>query len=98
MESARKKMVNSVDKVRIPECVSFTHIGQTTVLVNLRTGAYIGLDKIGGLIWELIKMHGEIDAVVEAMMKQYKVEESVLRADIYRLVMQFYENEFVVVS
>ncbi len=73
-------------KVKISEHVHFTIIDDECVLLNAQTGDFYGLDEIGTRIWMLIKEYGNLELVVQEMLKEYEVTEEKLRLDISSLV------------
>ena len=82
-------------KLKIPDDVVFRILGGEAVLLNLATGTYFGLDEVGTRMWQLMSEHGSTDKVVEAMLEEYEVEESVLQSDVDKLVKDFSDNGLV---
>lgn len=52
------------------------------VMLNIEKGKYYCLDAIGSLIWELIEQPHAVQVVVEALLKEYDVEEATCRQDV----------------
>jgi hypothetical protein len=57
-----------------------------TVLLQLDSGEYFGLDEIGTRVWQLIVETGDLDRVQAALLDEYDVDPTVLTADMARLV------------
>ncbi len=74
------------EKVKIPEEVVFQKVGDETVLLNLQTGTYFGLDTVGTRVWELVAEKGTLAGIVESMLEDYEVTPEDLQRDILRLV------------
>ncbi len=74
------------EKVKIPEEVVFQKVGDETVLLNLKTGTYYGLDTVGTRVWELVAEKGTLAGIVESMLEDYEVSPEDLQRDILRLV------------
>jgi hypothetical protein len=59
-----------------------------TVILNLKTGVYFGLNPVGTRIWALIQEHGSLRRVFEEMQKEYEVSSETLETDLLELVDQ----------
>ena len=73
------------DNLRIPDGVATRKIGNETILLNLETGTYFGLDAVGSRFLELLERNGEIAAAHRAMLEEFDVAPEVLEADLLRL-------------
>ena len=78
------------DRVRIPKEVVSRTVGDETVLLNLETQSYYGLDPVGGRVWTLLGETGNLRAVFESMASEYEVAEQDLERDILRLVLELH--------
>ena len=56
-------------------------VGGETVLLDLKSEAYFGLDTTGTRIWQLLQENGSLQAAFDIMLAEYDVEETVLRKD-----------------
>jgi hypothetical protein len=66
-----------------------------TVLLNLESGIYYGLDAIGTRVWQLLMRGCTIASVCETMIDEYDVAPDVLRGDVVRLVGELHERGIV---
>ncbi len=57
-----------------------------TVLLNLESEEYFGLDPIGTRMWQVIEETGDPEEVIRRLLGAYDVEESVLRQDLADLI------------
>ena len=64
----------------------FRILGDEAVILNLASGTYFGLDEVGTRMWQLMSEHSSTDKVIEVMLEEYEVEESVLQSDLDQLV------------
>jgi len=78
------------DSVRIPDQVATRKIGDETILLNLVTGTYFGLDAVGSRFLELLEQSGELAAAHRAMLEEFDVAPEVLEADLLRLSEELY--------
>ena len=76
------------DRVAIPENVVAREVDGETVLLNLDTGIYFGLDAVGTAIWRAIQAHGQLHEAAAAVEREYDVDPAVLRTDLLRLISQ----------
>jgi hypothetical protein len=73
------------DTLRIPDSVAARKIGDETILLNLETGTYYGLDNVGSRFLELLERNGEIAVAYRTLLKEVDVNPEILEADILRL-------------
>jgi hypothetical protein len=73
------------DRMRVPDGVATRKIGDETILLNMGTGTYFGLDAVGSRFLELIEQNGEIAFAHRTMLQEFDVEPGTLEADILRL-------------
>lgn len=55
--------------------------GEAAVL-NLSTGIYYGLDKVGATIWQLIQTPASVAAIRDALVIRYQVDSATAQADL----------------
>jgi len=77
-------MDNTIRYIQSPNAL-FQTVGPEAVLLDLATDKYFSLDDVGTVMWKLLAEHGSVDAVVTHMLREYDVEEGVLRADVSEL-------------
>ena len=58
------------------------------VILDLKTGTYMGLNQVGTRIWALIQEHGSLRKVFEELQKEYEVPSEALESDLLQLVEQ----------
>jgi hypothetical protein len=77
----------SIDhSVRVPEGVVFRELDGETVILNLESGTYFGLDPIGTRIWQLCQERGSLRSVLAAMLEEFDASADVIQSDILALV------------
>ncbi len=77
--------MNLSDKVSIPTQVMARTVGDETVILDLASGTYFGLDPVGARIWQLIADGQALGAICETLLAEYEVTRDVLEGDILRL-------------
>ena len=56
------------------------------VLLNLESGTYFGLDKVGIRIWSLLREDGSLRRTFDTMQQNYGMSKEPLERDVLRLV------------
>jgi len=78
--------VASTDQFVIHPSVICRELSGETVLLNLESGVYYGLDAVGTRVWQLLMQGCTIASVRDTMIEEYDVASDVLNADVIRLV------------
>ena len=68
-----------------PDVISQEVSGET-VLLDLESENYFGLDEVGTRIWQLIKETGDLQAVYDTLLSEYEVDETRLQSDLEALL------------
>jgi len=74
--------------VRISDDVVYRELSGESVLLNLNSGVYFGLDEIGTRIWYLLAEHGDSEKIIPMLTAEYDVTDTQLRSDIDELIAQ----------
>lgn len=56
-------------------------VGDETVLLDMQTGDYLGLDPVASTIWSLLRTPHTLNSLVKALMEEYEVGEEDCRRD-----------------
>lgn len=81
----------------VPGHVIVRRIGDETVLLDLESGTYFGLDPVGARMFELIGEGRALGRIREAMLGEFDVTEDRLREDLEKLVGDLQGHGLVVV-
>jgi hypothetical protein len=73
-------------RIEISEDVLFQEVSGETVLLDLASEQYFGLDSVGTRIWTLLNEGAAADAVVDTLLGEYEVEREMLAADVGELL------------
>ena len=57
-----------------------------TVLLDLESENYFGLDEVGTRIWQLIQESGDLQSIYNTMLEEYDVSEEQLEEDLEKLL------------
>ena len=69
-----------------------------SVLLNLQRSEYYGLDDVGTRIWQTLTEKDSIQAAIDALVVEYKVDPEQLRQDVENLIAELLANGLVEVS
>lgn len=86
------------DKVKISEQVLSQEVSGETVLLDLQSEFYFGLDKTGTRIWELLQSGVSIQDLIGKMLDEFEVDRETLEADVNALLGKLLEAGLVSVD
>ncbi len=72
-------------RLKIPEQVVTRQVGDETVLLDLESGTYFGLDPVGSRFLELLQAESALGTVITRILEEFEVTEAQLEADLVRL-------------
>jgi len=90
--------VASTDQFVIHPSVICRELSGETVLLNLESGVYYGLDAVGTRVWQLLMQGCTIASVRDTMIEEYDVAPDVLNADVMRLVGELRDRDVIVAA
>jgi Coenzyme PQQ synthesis protein D (PqqD) len=86
------------DRVRIPDDVLISHLQEESVILNLDSERYYGLDDVGTRILSVLTNSDSIEAAYESLLAEYDVDGNALRQDLLALVESLLQQGIVQVS
>ena len=87
--------MNLSDKVSIPPQVMARTVGDETVILDLASGTYFGLDPVGARIWELMGEGKTLAEICEQMLDEYEVSREELERDTLRLAQELADQGLI---
>ena len=88
--------VSLADRVAIHPSVLSREVGGETVLLNLESGVYYGLDAVGTRAWNLLAQDNTLAGVCSIMLDEYDVASDALQRDLTALVQELCEKHLLV--
>jgi hypothetical protein len=85
-------MVSLVDRAAAPAHVLVRFLEQESVLLNLETEQYFGLDETGTRMWQLVTTSPSIDAAYQELLAEFDVEPELLRANFVELLSRLVDS------
>jgi len=70
-------------------------LGDESVILNLKTESYLGLDDVGTGMWKALTTSASIEVAYRVLLAEYDVDPDVLRHDLGELVEQLVEHGLV---
>jgi hypothetical protein len=85
-------MVAFTDRVSVPTHVMVRLLDNEAIFLNLNTERYIGLDRTGTRMWQLLTTAPTIEVVFDQLLEEYDVVPELLRSDLSELLDRLVEN------
>jgi len=85
-------MLTFTDRGAVPAHVLVRFLDRESVLLNLETERYFGLDETATRMWQLVTGSQDIEAAYQELLAEYDVEPELLRTNLTDLLGQLVEN------
>jgi hypothetical protein len=85
-------MVSFMDRAETLPHVLIRYLDKESVLLNLETERYFGLDETGTRMWQLVTAAPNIDSAYQELLNEFDVDSEMLRAHLAQLLGQLVEN------
>jgi hypothetical protein len=84
--------------VRARDSVLVRRVGDESVLLNLDSEIYFGLDAVGTEIWEVLGSGCTIAQAQQVLLRKFEIDAATLRADIERLLEELSQHGLIDVT
>ena len=84
------------DRVKIPDDVLISKLQEESVILNLDSERYFGLDDVGTRFLSVLTTSDTIETAFERLRNEYDVDPQVLRSDILALVENLVEQGLLI--
>jgi Coenzyme PQQ synthesis protein D (PqqD) len=91
-------MVSLMDRVVVPSHVLVRFLDKESVLLNIETERYFGLDETGTRMWQLVTAAPKIEVAYQQLLDEYDVEPGLLRENLTDLLSRLVENGLLQVT
>jgi hypothetical protein len=85
-------MVSFTDRAATPAHVLVRFLDRESVLLNLETEQYFGLDGTGTRMWQLVTGSPNIDAAYQELLAEFDVEPELLRSNLMELLSRLVDS------
>lgn len=75
--------------------VLFRELDGESVLLNMGTGKYFGLDPVGTRMWQVLVEVQDVDTTCSRLLEEYEVDETRLREDLQKLIHELAEHQLI---
>ena len=75
--------------------VLFQELNGESVLLNLASEKYFGLDEVGTRVWQLLANDVALETIVRLLLEEYDVTEAQLRHDVAKLVAELRHEHLI---
>jgi len=91
-------MVSLTDRVIAPSHVLVRFLDKESVLLNIETERYFGLDETGTRMWQLVTAAPSVEVAYQELLEEYDVAPEVLRDHLTDLLARLVENGLLQVA
>ena len=91
-------MISFTDRVVVPSHVLFRLLDKESVLLNLETERYFGLDETGTRMWELLTTSANIGVAYQQLLVEFDVDPELLRTNLTDLLVRLMEGGLLQVT
>jgi hypothetical protein len=91
-DSKAERVLSFMDRVVVPSHVLVRFLDKESVLLNIETERYFGLDETGTRMWQLVTSAEKIDTAYRQLLEEYEVEAELLRENLTDLLKELIEN------
>lgn len=78
--------ISFADRVRVPDDVLISNLQEESVILNLNSERYFGLDNVGTRMLAVLGNSESIETAYESLLSEYDVDPQVLRQDLTSLI------------
>ena len=86
------------DRVRVPDEVLISNLQEESVILNLNSERYFGLDDVGTRMLSVLSASNSIEAAYEVLKGEYDVDAQVLRKDLTSLIENLLQQGLVTID
>jgi hypothetical protein len=90
--------ISFADRVRVPDDVLISNLQDESVILNLNSERYFGLDNVGTRMLTVLNNSDSIEAAYESLAEEYDVDRQVLRQDMLSLIENLLQQGLIQVS
>lgn len=86
------------DRVRIPDDVLISNLQDESVILNLDSERYFGLDEVGTRMLTVLSRSDSIEAAYEQLLAEYEVDPPALRQDLSSLIENLVQQGLITIE
>lgn len=87
--------MNLSDRFAVPPDVMARQVGEETVILDLASGTYFGLDRVGAHMWQAMVEGKTLAQVCERMLAMYEVSRGDIERDVLALGQKLFDKKLI---
>lgn len=87
--------MRTTDTISIPKQVMARFVGHETVILDLVSGTYFGLNPVGTRIWQLLAEGRTLEQVVDTILAEYEVSREAMESDLAQLLQELQNRNLI---
>ncbi|MBS1842022.1 MAG: PqqD family protein [Acidobacteria bacterium] len=88
-------MVSLADRVVVPQHVLVRFMDRESVLLNLETERYFGLDEMGTRMWQVVTAAANVETAIAQLQEEYDATPETLQNHLTELLGRLVENGLI---
>lgn len=85
-------LISFAERLIIPPDVLISNVGGESVILNLNSERYFGLDEVGTRMLSVLTTSNSVQTAYEMLLEEYDVENELLRQDLIDLIDRLVEQ------
>jgi hypothetical protein len=90
--------MNFEQSVKLSPDALFQEVSGETVIMDMASETYFGLDAVGTRVWQLMRAHTQLQHVFDTLLQEYEVEAAVLEQDLAHLLLKLEEAGLITLA
>ena len=90
--------ISFADRVKVPDDILISTLQSESVILNLNSERYFGLDEVGTRFLSVLSSSNSIQAAYDVLLDEYEVDAEVLRQDLASLIERLAEHGVVEIT
>ena len=91
-------VISFSDRVKVPDDVLISNLQDESVILNLNSERYFGLDNVGTRMFSVLSESNSIEAAYERLLAEYDVDPQLLREDLTSLIENLLQQGLVAIE
>jgi len=94
----KKNLVTEYLKINQQKEILYQDIEDELIILNIKEENYLGLDKVGTNLWNILLNSSSIKHAYDQMLEEYEVEPEILKNDLNNFINELEKNGLVTIS
>jgi imidazolonepropionase-like amidohydrolase len=84
--TSKEQSIGEETRIHRSESVLTAAVDKETIMMDVSSGRYVGLDDIAGVIWQRLEMPRTFGDLVDSLVEDYDAERAVIAQDVRELL------------